>query len=207
MTDTTQPTSNNKSFYMAIAGSIIGLFLLLFVPCIVAMCVARVREKRQERRDALARELEEGEDECDGDDVMYGPFLEDVYHIEELGESSGWREPQQDTQELDSATQLISQEEEEDTSIQQHNVFEEIREPQYDGKGKAPMYPQVQSVLVEQLPEHHQVKPAGRFQEHLPEVSASAQRQDEQEAVEEFQDAQEAAPVQQQLAAKKQEEA
>ncbi|KAL6834950.1 hypothetical protein V8C40DRAFT_261623 [Trichoderma camerunense] len=52
---------NTKKFYIAIACSILGLFLLLIVPCIVAMGVARYREKRQERRDALARELEEGQ--------------------------------------------------------------------------------------------------------------------------------------------------
>ncbi|KAJ4864015.1 hypothetical protein T069G_00545 [Trichoderma breve] len=55
---------NTKKFYIAIACSILGLFLLLIVPCVVAMCVVRYREKRQERRDALARELEEGQ----GDD-------------------------------------------------------------------------------------------------------------------------------------------
>ncbi|OPB37209.1 hypothetical protein A0O28_0041210 [Trichoderma guizhouense] len=56
---------NTKKIYIAIACSILGLFLLLIVPCVVAMCVVRYREKRQERRDALARELEEGQ----GDDA------------------------------------------------------------------------------------------------------------------------------------------
>ncbi|KAL6807434.1 hypothetical protein GGI42DRAFT_366961 [Trichoderma sp. SZMC 28013] len=54
----------NKKFYIAIACGILALFLLLVVPCIVAMLVVRYREKRQERRDALARE-EEGQ----GDDA------------------------------------------------------------------------------------------------------------------------------------------
>ncbi|KAL7934130.1 hypothetical protein V8C35DRAFT_280438 [Trichoderma chlorosporum] len=69
---------NNKKFYLAIAFSILSLFLLLIVPCIVAMAIARCREKRQERRDALARELEEGQ----GDDTVL-PIPEDhvpVYH-------------------------------------------------------------------------------------------------------------------------------
>ncbi|KAL7954799.1 hypothetical protein V8C34DRAFT_316982 [Trichoderma compactum] len=62
----------NKKFYIAIACGILALFLLLVVPCIVAMLVARYREKRQERRDALARELEEGR----GDDTAL-PVPED----------------------------------------------------------------------------------------------------------------------------------
>ncbi|KAL7914971.1 hypothetical protein GGI35DRAFT_474673 [Trichoderma velutinum] len=73
---------NNKKFYIAIACGILALFLLLFVPCIVAMAVARCREKRQERRDALARELEEGQ----GDDTAL-PVPEDPilgYRVDEI---------------------------------------------------------------------------------------------------------------------------
>ncbi|KAL7795306.1 hypothetical protein V8C37DRAFT_400799 [Trichoderma ceciliae] len=201
MIDTTKPTPNNKTFYMAISLGIIGLFLLLFVPCLIAMCIARCREKRQERRDALARQLEEGE----GGEIFYGPFPEDhveppAYHVEELGESSGWHQPQQERQELDSSTQPIHQGE---ASAQQHYGHGEIHEPQYEGKGKSPVYPhQVQRAVVEQLPEYRQVKTAGRFQEHLPE--APEQLQHEQEAAEEYQDAQEVATLQQQRLNQKQ---
>ncbi|KAL6830947.1 hypothetical protein J3E69DRAFT_363873 [Trichoderma sp. SZMC 28015] len=67
---------NTKKFYIAIACSILGLFLLLIVPCIVAMCFARYREKRQERRDALARELEEGQSDDTAAPVPEHPILE-----------------------------------------------------------------------------------------------------------------------------------
>ncbi|KKO96501.1 hypothetical protein THAR02_11398 [Trichoderma harzianum] len=67
---------NTKKFYIAIACSILGLFLLLIVPCVVAMCVARYREKRQERRDALARELEEGQGDDAAAPVHEDPILE-----------------------------------------------------------------------------------------------------------------------------------
>ncbi|KAL6700787.1 hypothetical protein J3F84DRAFT_402772 [Trichoderma pleuroticola] len=76
---------NNKKFYIAIACGILALFLLLVVPCIVAMLVARYREKRQERRDALARELEEGQ----GDGItlpVEDPIL--GYRVDEIGEAS-----------------------------------------------------------------------------------------------------------------------
>lgn len=76
----------NKKFYIAIACGILALFLLLVVPCIVAMLVVRYREKRQERRDALARE-EEGQ----GDDAAL-PVPEDPilgYPVDEIGEASG----------------------------------------------------------------------------------------------------------------------
>ncbi|KAF3077331.1 hypothetical protein CFAM422_000349 [Trichoderma lentiforme] len=66
---------NTKKFYIAIACSILGLFLLLIVPCIVAMGVARYREKRQERRDALARELEEGQSDDTAAPVTEHPIL------------------------------------------------------------------------------------------------------------------------------------
>ncbi|RFU71766.1 hypothetical protein TARUN_10496 [Trichoderma arundinaceum] len=204
MSDTTQPTSNNKTFYLAIAFSIVGLFLLLFVPSLIAMAIVRCREKRQERRDALARQLEEGEGEGEGegggeiDDIFFGPSYR---RAEEPGEASGWRQPHDGTQELDSATQLVCQAED---STQQYEGHVEIREPQLDDKGKAPMYPQeVQgSPVLEQLPDYRQVKLAGRFQEHLPE--AFEQSQGEQEAADERQDTQEVAPVQQQRLNKKQ---
>ncbi|PNP53538.1 hypothetical protein THARTR1_06232 [Trichoderma harzianum] len=77
---------NNKKFYIAIACGILALFLLLVVPCIVAMLVARYREKRQERRDALARELEEGQ----GDGITL-PIEDPIlgYRVDEIGEASG----------------------------------------------------------------------------------------------------------------------
>ncbi|EHK25953.1 uncharacterized protein TRIVIDRAFT_218123 [Trichoderma virens Gv29-8] len=58
---------NNKRFYLAIGFGILALFLLLIVPCIIAMAVARCREKRQEARDARARELEEAQ----GDETAF----------------------------------------------------------------------------------------------------------------------------------------
>ncbi|KAM6486856.1 hypothetical protein HDV62DRAFT_402094 [Trichoderma sp. SZMC 28011] len=77
---------NTKKFYIAIACSIIGLFLLLIVPCVVAMCVVRYREKRQERRDALARELEEGQSDDNAAPVPEHPIL--GYRVDEIGEAS-----------------------------------------------------------------------------------------------------------------------
>lgn len=78
---------NTKKFYIAIACSILGLFLLLIVPCVVAMCVVRYREKRQERRDALARELEEGQGDDAAAPVPEHPIL--GYRVDEIGEASG----------------------------------------------------------------------------------------------------------------------
>ncbi|KAH6611455.1 hypothetical protein Trco_001475 [Trichoderma cornu-damae] len=211
MIDLTKPTSNNRTFYTAIAVGIVGLFLLLFVPCLIAMCVVRCREKRQERRDALARQLEEGEEEEEegGGGGEEDTLPEDhtgasVYHVEELGEPSGRSQPQQSDQEPNHASQILHQDE---ASAQQNDTQGEACQPQLDGKGKSPMYlPQTQrAAAAEQLPEHRGVETAGRFQEHLPE--ASEQLQDGQEAGEEFQDAQEAAPAQQHGLSKKQKRA
>lgn len=207
MADTTQPTGNNKKFYMIMAMVMTGLFLMLFVPCGVAMCIVRWREKRQERRDALARQLEEGgEDDILGrpytpvDDIVVSGYS--VYHVEELGEASGWRQSQQQAgQELDSsATQLVP--EEQDISAQPQYQHEgqqqvEIAELQHDngndnGKGKTPDYPQ--PVAVEDVPEFCQAKTAGRFHEHLPE--AYEQFHEVGEGAEpEFQDAPEVVPT------------
>ncbi|KAL6902426.1 hypothetical protein GGI43DRAFT_433399 [Trichoderma evansii] len=208
MTETTKPTKNNNAFYAAIAGCLVGLFLMLFVPCLIAMFVARCREKRQERRDALAEEGDDDECDSDTDYLIYGPFPFDsaIYHVDEVGESSGYREPQDGVQELDSADQLTAQltaNQEEDAATltaqqeEHYKNLDDVREPQYEGKGKAPMYAQLQTVLVEQqqqqLPENVQVELPGRPQEDLPE--AAAQLQDEQKVVEEFQDAPEAVPA------------
>ncbi|GFP55586.1 hypothetical protein TASIC1_0005044400 [Trichoderma asperellum] len=197
MTDITKPTKHNNAFYAAIAGSLVGLFMILFVPCIIAMFVVRCREKRQERRDALAEAGDDDDDECDTDYLIYGPFPFDsaLYHVDELGESSGYREPQDGAQELDSATQLNANQQEDApiTATQQelYNSLDDLREPQYEGKGKAPVYSQLQTVLAErepqQLPENAPAKLPGHFQEHLPD--ATVQLQAEQKAAEESQDA------------------
>lgn len=228
MTDTTTPTKNNKAFYAAIAGSLVGLFLMLFVPCFIAMIVARCREKRRERREALAEEGDD-DDDCDTDYLIYGPFPFDstIYHVDEVGESSGYREPQDGVQELDSSTQLTANQEEDaaataettavTTTVQQqehYDSFDNLREPQCEDKGKTPMYAQLQTVLIEQQPqqlsENDQTELPDHPQEDLPE--ASAQLQTEQKATEEFQDAPEVVPVpaeeqQQQLLIKKEDQA
>lgn len=211
MTDITKPTKHNNAFYAAIAGSLVGLFSMLFVPCIIAMFVVRCREKHQERRDALA-EAGDDDDECDTDYLIYGPFPFDsaLYHVDELGESSGYREPQDGAQELDSTAQLNANQEEDApiTATQQelYNSLDDLREPQYEGKGKAPVYSQLQTVLAEQqpqqLPENALAKLPGHFQEDLPE--ATVQLQAEQKAAEESQDAPDVVPAegQEQLAKK-----
>ncbi|KAK4075318.1 uncharacterized protein Triagg1_4439 [Trichoderma aggressivum f. europaeum] len=87
---------NNKKFYIAIAFGIFALFLLLVVPCIVAMLVARYREKRQERRDALARELEEGQGDDAALPVPEDPILGYRVDEEDLPEASEQLQSKQD---------------------------------------------------------------------------------------------------------------
>ncbi|PTB69433.1 hypothetical protein BBK36DRAFT_1097 [Trichoderma citrinoviride] len=139
-----KPTHNNRGFYLAIAFGIMGLFLMMVIPCAIAMGIARCREKRQERRDALRRELEEGQgDEATCIDAADGRFP--VFCVDEVGESSGWRRDEND---LETTTNLYQ-----DTTILQHaDGLVEVRkpEPAY-GPGTCRFH-------------------GGRFQEHLPEA-------------------------------------
>lgn len=222
MTDTTNSTKHNKAFYAAIAGCLVGLFSMLVVPCMIAVFIARYREKRRERRDALAGE-DADDDDCSTDYLVYGPFPFDsaLYHVDEVGESSGYRAPQNSVAEFDSAVRLnIDQEDtaamtlalaqqEQDIAIttpqqEQYTILDDLREPQYQGKGKALMYAQLQTVLVEQqeqqLPENAQAQLPGSIQEDLSEdlpatlPEATAELKAEQKVAEEFQDAPEVAP-------------
>ncbi|KAH0497904.1 hypothetical protein TgHK011_005186 [Trichoderma gracile] len=140
-----KPTHNNRGFYLAIAFGIIGLFLMMVVPCAIAMGVARCREKRQEHRDALRRELERGQtDEVASDDAPAGRLP--IFGVDEVGEASGWRHGDND---LETATTNLFQ----DTTILQHpDGLVEVRkpEPAY-GMGTCRVH-------------------GGRFQEHLPEA-------------------------------------
>jgi hypothetical protein len=231
----------NKTFYAAIAGCLVGLFAMLVVPCFIAMCVARCREKRQRHRDALAGE---GSNDDSTDYLVYGPFPygSAIYHVDEVGESSGYRAPQNSVEDLDSAIQLnaaleddaaLALAQQEDgtaiTSIEQeHDTgLDDLREPQYEGKGKAPMYSQIQAVVVEQqeqqLSENAQVQLLGSFQEgvsnYLPSGLAEATAKvpaelpAEPKAAEEYQDAPEVVPEatpannEQQLLTKKEDQA
>lgn len=92
------------------------------------------------------------------------------------------------------------------TTIEQN--LDDLREPQYEGKGKAPMYSQIQEVLVDQ--QDHQLSEAAQAQllgpiqeglsEHLTAALAEATAElpaelpAEQKPAEEFQDAPEVAP-------------
>lgn len=215
--------ADNKTFYAAIAGCLVGLFAMMVVPCFIAMCVARYREKR--RRDALERE-DVNDDSTDY--LVYGPFPYDssLYHVDEVGESSGYRAPNNSLESLDSAIQLdvaleddaaiarALAEQEDDIAIatteQEHVTgLDDLREPQYEGKGKAPMYSQIQEVLVDQqepqLSERAHAQLPGSIpeglSEHLSAVLAEATATElpaelpaEQKAAEEFQDAPEVAP-------------
>lgn len=211
--------ADNKTFYAAIAGCLVGLFAMMVVPCFIAMCVARCREKR--RLDALEREVA---DDDSTDYLVYGPFPFDssLYHVDEVGESSGYRVPNNSLESLDSAIQLDATleddaaiaralaEQEDDIAITTtEQNLDNLREPQYEGKGKAPMYSQIQEVLVDQqeqqLSENTQVQLPGPVQEGLSEhLSAAlaeatatelpAELPAEQKVAEEFQDAPEAAP-------------
>ncbi|PON26817.1 hypothetical protein TGAM01_v204318 [Trichoderma gamsii] len=211
--------ADNKTFYAAIAGCLVGLFAMMVVPCFIAMCVARCREKR--RLDALEREVA---DDDSTDYLVYGPFPFDssLYHVDEVGESSGYRAPNNSLESLDSAIQLDATleddaaiaralaEQEDDIAITTtEQNLDNLREPQYEGKGKAPMYSHIQEVLVDQqeqqLFENAQVQLPGPVQEGLSEhLSAAlaeatatelpAELPAEQKAAEEFQDAPEAAP-------------
>ncbi|KAL7945391.1 hypothetical protein V8C42DRAFT_345000 [Trichoderma barbatum] len=140
----TKTSPSNRTFYLAIAFGIFGLFLLGIVPCIIAVFVARCREKRQERRDALARELEEGQ----GDDTSL-PIPEDhvpVYRVDEIGEASGWQPDN------DPGSSPLYQEA---TLLQHADGHVEVRKPE-PTKGKGVASPQA--------------RPVGRFQEDLPEA-------------------------------------
>lgn len=215
--------ADNKTFYAAIAGCLVGLFAMMVVPCFIAMCVACYREKR--RRDALERE-DVNDDSTDY--LVYGPFPYDssLYHVDEVGESSGYRAPNNSLESLDSAIQLdvaleddaaiarALAEQEDDiaiTTTEQEHVtdLDDLREPQYEGKGKAPMYSQIQEVLVDQqeqqLCERAQAQLPGSIpeglSEHLSAVLAEATATElpaelpaEQKAAEKFQDAPEVAP-------------
>ncbi|OTA00760.1 hypothetical protein A9Z42_0010140 [Trichoderma parareesei] len=142
-----KPTPNNRGFYLAIAFGIVGLFLMMVVPCAIAMGVARCREKRQERRDALRRELEGGQaDEAtNGDDAPAGRIP--IFGVDEVGEASGWRHDDNDL-ETATTTNLFQ-----DTTILQHpDGLVEIRKPEpVYGMGTCRVH-------------------GGRFQEHLPEA-------------------------------------
>ncbi|PNP45905.1 hypothetical protein TGAMA5MH_02466 [Trichoderma gamsii] len=211
--------ADNKTFYAAIAGCLVGLFAMMVVPCFIAMCVARCREKR--RLDALEREVA---DDDSTDHLVYGPFPFDssLYHVDEVGESSGYRAPNNSLESLDSAIQLdatleddaaiaraLAEQEDGIAITTTEQNLDNLREPQYEGKGKAPMYSQIQEVLVDQqeqqLSENAQVQLPGPVQEGLSEhLSAAlteatatelpAELPAEQKAAEEFQDAPEAAP-------------
>ncbi|KAL7893816.1 hypothetical protein HDV63DRAFT_411743 [Trichoderma sp. SZMC 28014] len=214
----------NKKFYVTIAGGLVGLFAMMVVPCIIAMCVARCRENR--RRDALERE-DVNDDSTDY--LVYGPFPynSSLYHVDEVGESSGYRAPNNSVESLDSAIQLdvaleddaaiarALAEQEDDIAIitteQEHVTdLDDLREPQYEGKGKAPMYSQIHEVLVnqqeqQQLSERALAQLPGStpegLSEHLSAALAEATATElpaelpaEPKAAEEFQDAPEVAP-------------
>ncbi|KAK1243959.1 hypothetical protein MKX08_002097 [Trichoderma sp. CBMAI-0020] len=208
--------TKNKTFYAAIAGCLVGLFAMMVVPCFIAMCVARYHEKRQLHRDALAREAAEDDST---DYLVYGPFPYDssLYHVDEVGESSGYRAPNNSVESLDSAIQLEATleddaaiamalaEQEDDVAITtSEQNLDDLREPQYEGKGKAPVYSHIQEVLVDQqeqqLPESIQAQLPGLVQEglseHLPAALAElpAELPAEQKPAEELQEATEAAP-------------
>ncbi|KAL6879137.1 hypothetical protein J3F83DRAFT_768382 [Trichoderma novae-zelandiae] len=139
-----KPTHNNRGFYLAIAFGIMGLFLMMVVPCAIAMGIARCREKRQERRDAIRRELEEGQ----SDDAACGEALVDnfpPFRVDEVGEASGWRH---DDNELETTATLYQ-----DATIVHHpDGLVEIRKPEpVYGAGACRLH-------------------GGRFQEHLPEA-------------------------------------
>ncbi|KAL7811710.1 hypothetical protein V8C44DRAFT_358147 [Trichoderma aethiopicum] len=145
-----KPNPNNRGFYIAIAFGIVGLFLMMVVPCAIAMCIARFREKRQERRDALRRELEGGQaDEAICGDAPAGRYP--IFGVDEVGEGSGWRHGDNELETTTAAattTNLFQ-----DTTILQHpDGLVEVRkpEPAY-GMGACRVH-------------------GGRFQEHLPEA-------------------------------------
>ncbi|TFB04161.1 hypothetical protein CCMA1212_004090 [Trichoderma ghanense] len=141
-----KPTNNNRGFYLAIAFGIIGLFLMMVVPCAIAMGVARCRERTQERRDALRRELEEGNqgDEATCGDAPAG--RSPIFGVDEVGEASGWRHGDND---LETTSHTMYQ----DATILQHaDGLVEVRKPE-------PAYG-IGTCRVH----------GGRFQEHLPEA-------------------------------------
>ncbi|EHK41946.1 hypothetical protein TRIATDRAFT_84290 [Trichoderma atroviride IMI 206040] len=210
----------HKTFYAAIAGCIVGLFAMMVIPCFIAMCVSRYREKRQLHRDALAREAAEDDST---DYLVYGPFPYDssLYHVDEVGESSGYRAPNNSVESLDSAIQLDATleddaaiamalaEQEDDIAITTtEQNLDNLREPQYEGKGKALMYSHIQEVLVDQqeqqLSESVQAQLPGPIQEGLSErlpaalaeaaAELPAELPAEQKAAEESQDAPEGVP-------------
>ncbi|KAM0523183.1 hypothetical protein ACHAPE_001676 [Trichoderma viride] len=183
---------DNKTFYAAIAGCLVGLFSMMVVPCFIAMCVARCREKR--RLNALEREAA---DDDSTDYLVYGPFPFDssLYHVDEVGESSGYRAPNNSLESLDSAIQLdatleddaaiaraLAEQEDDITVTTIEQDLDNLREPQYEGKGKAPMYSQIQQVLVDQheqqLSKNAQAQLRGPIQgglsEHLSAALAEA---------------------------------
>ncbi|KAL7922518.1 hypothetical protein ACQKWADRAFT_313088 [Trichoderma austrokoningii] len=222
----------NNTFYAIIAACLVSLFAMLVVPCFIAMGIARCRERLQNQRDALNGE---GGDDDSTDYLVYGPFPygSSIYGVEEIGESSGYRAPQNSAESLDSAIQVdimqddatalaLSHQQLDDaltaTEQAQFTDLDDLREPQYEGKGKAPMYAQIQAAFVEQqeqqLPENVQAQLPGSIQERIAEATAEvlAELPAEQTAAEEFQDAAEIVPEddapaenEQQLVAKKDE--
>lgn len=219
----------NKTFYALIAGCLVGLFAIIFVPCFIAMGVAHCCEKRQKLREALARE-DDGDDDST-DYLVYGPFPygSSFYGVDEVGESSGYRAPQNSAEFLDSAIQIDAMQDDAAvsamgyalTALEQEMFLDlhDLPEPQYEGKGKAPMYAPIQALFAEQpeqqLAENAQVQlhALGSIQESIAEATATplVELPAEQTAADESQDATEflpeAAPTEseQQLLAKKQE--